>query len=169
MCASCSVRPDTEVRTAPSRAPQRASAIFCGDPPSVRVRVAAAAAGMPTTLLTTPGQMDRNVAKAWTLWLLREDDSPQSILDAIMNGLSLGCVCGGAVDASYAMLRRLRFSSSNEGAFSWTRRGAALGGLISVAFYCTLRVYNNVAPENASASAAPPSELIQDPWAARKT
>ena len=135
--------------------------------PSVRPR--RVAAGMPTTLFTTPGQMDRNVAKAWTVWLLREDDSPQSILDAIMNGLSLGCVCGGAVDASYAMLRRLRFSSSNEGAFSWTRRGAALGGLISVAFYCTLRVYNNVAPENASASAAPPSELIQDPWAARKT
>ena len=122
---------------------------------------------MPTTVtpFTTPGQTDRNVALAWTVWLLREDDSAKSILDAMMNGLAAGCVCGGCIDVVYAALRRMKFVHRKENAFAWTRRGAALGLLFSSLVYGTVWGRMLDVSHSAPASRSKPPEVMSDPWA----
>ena len=78
-------------------------------------------------MVVTPGQQDQNVAIAWTQWLLREEDAPQSVMDAIMNGIAGGAVVGSGADVMASNLRR------SPGALAWTRRGAVAGCLVSTA------------------------------------
>ena len=112
-----------------------------------------------------PGGDDKNVAVAWTAWMLREDDSPTSVMDAIMNGLAAGVFCGGIGDLTAGMLRRLR----GESALTWTRRGAFFGAVLSPLFYCTIPYVDPVASskiESAPESAAAPT--MSDPYAGRQ-
>ena len=114
-----------------------------------------------TALMVQPlthGWDDRNVAIAWTKWLLREDDSPQSILDAVMNGLAAGSVFGFCVDAPRMLARP-------PDVFVWTRRGACIGLFFSVAQYCSKQGHaispHNLLPEGTRAVR---SEELKDPW-----
>ena len=107
------------------------------------------------------GWDDRNVAIAWTKWLLREDDSPQSILDAVMNGLAAGSAVGFCCDAPRMLARP-------PDVFVWTRRGACIGLFFSVAQYCIKQMMHatsshNLLPEGMHA-AVPRSEELKDPW-----
>jgi hypothetical protein len=121
---------------------------------------------MTVTPFTTPGQHDRNVAVAWTQWLLRDDDAPRSVLDAAMNGLAAGSVSGAGVDILYAMLRRAQLSTAQDAVYAWTRRGAAMGATFSIACYaartCSTRFVSEVQPSNVVRSGS--AELMSDPW-----
>ena len=118
------------------------------------------------TPFSTPGAHDRNVAIAWTQWLQREDDSPQSILDAAMNGLAAGCVCGGGADLASAVLWRMKFLRTRDASLSWTRSGAALGCGFSMLFYFILS--NKAAPpgrmDGNTSSQLAKNEVMSDPW-----
>ena len=116
------------------------------------------------TFFSTPGQMDKNVARAWAQWLLREDDSPQTILDAVMNGLALGSIYGGGADALHASLQRLGLAAARDHVFFWTWRGAGIGCAFSTFLYCSLQMRLWQQPLLASDATAR-SELIADPWA----
>ena len=75
----------------------------------------------------TPGATDRNVAEAWATWLLREDDSPVTFLDHMINGLGFGAVFGSAIDVLAFMLHRTTGYNASRGSYGWTRTGMKLG------------------------------------------
>ena len=107
------------------------------------------------------GWDDRNVAIAWTQWLLREDDSPKTIMDAVMNGLAAGCVCGGAIDLT-------RLMSRPPDVFVWTRRGAFFGLILNVVPYC-LHQSGAISPQrlvpDSTSRSSTMDAVMGDPWA----
>ena len=122
--------------------------------------------------LVTPGLHDNNVAAAWTAYLLREDDSPHTFLDHVLNGLAGGAAAGAGADM-LNWLWRLRFPPRRLEAgakIAWTRRGAAVGCSIE----CLAYIVHCLAPRRPPATnGSQPSddqggEMVVDPWAAKR-
>ena len=105
---------------------------------------------------------DRNVAVAWTQWLLRDDDSPVTLGDAAMNGLAAGAVCGAAVDTLAALLRRARLTTSTSATFTWARRGAVVGCSVTMMSFAVLQLRAS-APRQLLATQKEDA-LMSDPW-----
>ena len=117
------------------------------------------------SFFTLPGQQDRNVAIAWAQWLLREDDQPHTVMDAIVNGFIGGALLGGSADAvGMVFLRRSRVHVP----FVWARRFATIGCVFTVASHAA-RSRLPLAVESAQHHAASPTpaehSMMRDPWA----
>ena len=127
------------------------------------------------TPFVTPGSQDRNVALAWTTWLLREDDTPTTLGDNIMNGLCCGSALGCGCDVLTYLIDRLRAPRGGRlyrGPYAWTRTGGAYGFAIGIATYAYRMRHATEGPADvcttafqASGSSVQPSgDCISDPW-----
>lgn len=128
----------------------------------------------PTILpFVTPGMHDNNVAAAWTAFLLREDDSPRTFLDHVMNGLAGGAASGALADLMNGAIRRIFPQSRAHPPLAWTMRGAVMGCALS----CAAFVAKSVLPLSPAVAAhgdvpaaqqvLPQKELLSDPWSER--
>ena len=128
----------------------------------------------PTIVVTpfvTPGSQDRNVALAWTTWLLREDDTPTTLGDNIMNGLCCGSALGCGCDVLTYLIDRLRAPRAGRlyrGPYAWTRTGGAYGFTIGIATYAYRICHATDDPADvcttASNRSAQREECMSDPW-----
>ena len=120
--------------------------------------------------LVTPGVHDNNVAAAWTAFLLREDDSPRTLMDHVMNGLAGGALAGAGADAVHWIYRKVSppQGSAPSAALPWTRRGALIGCGVSVFAFVVKKLVSPRSAERlqqAETRGGLPSELMADPWA----
>ena len=128
----------------------------------------------PAIAFKTPGLHDRNVAASWTAFLLRDDDSPRSLMDFVMNGMAGGALAGLAADGLGTLVRRMRWSPKAEEPLLWTRRGSVLGSAVCCAAYARMRVQGRAAASAGGAKLAESQECgageheyVVDPWATK--
>ena len=109
---------------------------------------------------------ERNVAIAWAKWLLREDDSPQSFLDAAMNGLAAGVLLGGGADILHLALRKPRTNKVAHDYFLFTRRGATFGCAVSLILYSAQKSLSRSRALESSHTTLKAPDVLGDPWGA---
>ena len=158
-----------EVSTARSRPQSRRSPTR----PTLSGACASTTAGM-----VSPAK-DRNVAEAWATWLLREDDSPVTFLDHMMNGLGFGAVFGSGFDVLAFLLFKTTGYNASRGTYGWTRTGMKFGFVGGLTTYAAAtyssrssqaeaRIKESSSSSSSSSnrsSSRPNAEHVRDPWA----